>query len=111
MKSDAAAQFYQLKKGLLSKKQNTDQIKKTLSAVTPEQVETFFQQFLENDVETAMEETFQISKYDARKPFYANFIRKLVPCVLKKNVKYKLMEQFFQQLLKYLKDQNQQYET
>lgn len=58
-----------------------------------------------------MEETFQMSKHDARKPFYANFIRKLIPCVLKKNIKYKLMEEFFQQLLKYLKDQNQQYET
>ena len=74
MKSDAAEQFYQLKKPLVSKKQNTDQIKKALTSATPEQIETFFQQFLENDVATAMEETFQMSKHDARKTFYSNFI-------------------------------------
>lgn len=42
VKSDAAAQFYLLKKALVSKKQNTDQIKKALSSVTSEQIETFF---------------------------------------------------------------------
>ena len=67
MKSDWALQFCQLKKELTVPKSNTDQIKKPLAAVSAKQIEEFYQQFLENDLEIAMEETFKMSQHDVRK--------------------------------------------